>query len=186
MSDRRALKTEKTIRDTFLTLLKTKQLNQITVSEISRQSNLGRGTFYLHYKDVYDLYDHIENELYRDLEQIFISSYPSVYSKNLRNLTDGITRYIYENREVILTFARLEGSKKTISKIKAYFHKIVLQESKIISGIRQNSADYDTVETIFTVSGVVSVLEEWLNNGISLPQEQIASILDRILVKLNT
>jgi len=102
------------------------------------------------------------------------------------NLTEGITKYIFENRDVFLTFIRLEGSEKTISKLKGFFSKIILQENVKLSGAVQSNAEYDAVEAIFTVSGVVGVLEEWLNNGIALPQEQVASMLHRILVKLNT
>jgi len=147
---------------------------------------LGRGTFYLHYRDIYDLYGHVENELYKELEQIFDNSYPSIESKNLMNLTEGITKYIFEKREVLLTFIRLEGSEKTISKLKNFFSKIVLQETVKLSGSLGKNADFDAVEAIFAVSGVVGVLEEWLNNGIALPQEQVASMLHRILAKLNT
>ena len=186
MKDRRVLKTERAIRETFLSLLKDTNLNQITVTELSRRTDLGRGTFYLHYRDIYDLYDHIENELYRELEQIFDSAYPSIDPQNLMNLTEGITKYIFENRDVFLTFIRLEGSEKTISKLKGFFSKIILQENVKLSGAVQSNAEYDAVEAIFTVSGVVGVLEEWLNNGIALPQEQVASMLHRILVKLNT
>lgn len=78
---------------------------------------------------------------------------------------------------------RLEGSAKTISKLKSFFNSIILQETVKLSG--SANADYDVVETTFTVSGVVGVLEEWLNNGITLPQVQVASMLQVILVKLN-
>ena len=186
MKDRRVLKTEKAIREAFLSLLKDNDLNQITVSEISRRTDLGRGTFYLHYRDVYDLYNHIESDLYQELEQIFNNSYPSIEPQNLVSLTENITKYIYENRDIILTFIRLEGSEKTISKLKGFFSKIILQENLKLSGTEQSNGEYDTVEVIFTVSGVVGVIEEWLNNGIALPQKQVALMLNRILVKLNT
>lgn len=183
MKDRRVLKTENAIREAFLSLLKEKDLNQITVSEISKRADLGRGTFYLHYRDVYDLYDTVENELYREFEQIFDNAYPSYEPQNLMHLSEDITKSIYESRDIFIILVRLEGSAKTISKLKSFFSKIILQESVKLSG--SDSADYDVVETIFTVSGVVGVLEEWLNNGITLPQVQIASMLQKILVKLN-
>lgn len=53
--DLRFQKTENSIRSTFFDLLKKKELSDITVTEISRQALLGRGTFYLHYKDIHDL-----------------------------------------------------------------------------------------------------------------------------------
>ncbi len=53
MEDRRNKKTEQLIKRVFLKLLKEKSLNKITVAEIARLADLGRGTFYLHYGDVY-------------------------------------------------------------------------------------------------------------------------------------
>lgn len=77
MNDRRNEKTEQLIKGTFLKLLKEKSLNKITVAEISRLANLGRGTFYLHYDDVYDLYENIERKIIDDLKSIFKSAYPN-------------------------------------------------------------------------------------------------------------
>lgn len=45
MEDKRNVKTERLIRTVFLELLKEKSINEITVAEISRKADLGRGTF---------------------------------------------------------------------------------------------------------------------------------------------
>lgn len=67
MKDRRTIKTKRAIRESFLELLKEKEVQQITVSELSRKADLGRGTFYLHYQDVFDLYEQLEKELFDQL-----------------------------------------------------------------------------------------------------------------------
>ena len=53
--DRRTRYTRQTIKDTFLELLKQKSFTKITVTEICKNAEINRGTFYLHYYDIYDV-----------------------------------------------------------------------------------------------------------------------------------
>ena len=62
MQDLRYIRTEKSIRDAFFKLLSQKNLSQITVTELSKEAFLGRGTFYLHYTDIYELFSAITKE----------------------------------------------------------------------------------------------------------------------------
>ena len=59
--------TKPLIRNAFITLLKEKSLEDITVHEIVEKALINRSTFYLHYKDKYDLYDGILNKLLLDI-----------------------------------------------------------------------------------------------------------------------
>ena len=47
--DRRTRYTRQTIKDTFLELLTQKSFTKITVTEICKNAEINRGTFYLHY-----------------------------------------------------------------------------------------------------------------------------------------
>ena len=53
--DRRTRYTRQTIKDTFLELLKQKSFTKITVTEICKNAEINRGTFYLHYYDIHDV-----------------------------------------------------------------------------------------------------------------------------------
>ena len=55
--DRRIRKTRKQLKDCLISLLKTKRIQDITVRELTEMADLNRGTFYLHYKDVFDLWN---------------------------------------------------------------------------------------------------------------------------------
>ena len=55
-SNRRAKKTEDALQSALSELLKYKDLDEITVTEITSKVNLHRGTFYTHYNDIYDLF----------------------------------------------------------------------------------------------------------------------------------
>ena len=61
--DRRVRKTRRQLRECLITLLKEKKVQDITVRELTDMADLNRGTFYLHYKDVFDLLEKTEAEL---------------------------------------------------------------------------------------------------------------------------
>ena len=50
-------------RKALAQLLKDKHISQISIREICEKAELNRSTFYLHYKNVYDLLEEIENEI---------------------------------------------------------------------------------------------------------------------------
>ena len=61
--DLRIERTQKNIREAFLRLRAKKPIEKITVKELSEMAYINKATFYLHYKDIYDLSDKIENDL---------------------------------------------------------------------------------------------------------------------------
>ena len=68
--DRRVRKTRRQLRECLITLLKEKKVQDITVRELTDMADLNRGTFYLHYKDVFDLLEKTEAELQEDFNQL--------------------------------------------------------------------------------------------------------------------
>lgn len=60
--DLRIEKTRRAIKNAFLTLLDGKKLEQITVKELCQTAQISKGTFYLHYHDLYDLCDRLQRE----------------------------------------------------------------------------------------------------------------------------
>ena len=67
-SDHRVRMSQRMIRRAFLDLLKKKPIQNITVKEVCEEAGIHRGTFYAHYKDLYDLLHQIEAEMTKNLE----------------------------------------------------------------------------------------------------------------------
>ena len=65
--DRRTRYTRQTIKDTFLELLKQKSFTKITVTEICKNAEINRGTFYLHYYDIHDVLTDIFDDMTQDM-----------------------------------------------------------------------------------------------------------------------
>ena len=67
--DRRTRYTRQTIKNTFLELLTQKSFTKITVTEICKNAEINRGTFYLHYYDIYDVLSDILNDMTQDIDR---------------------------------------------------------------------------------------------------------------------
>lgn len=65
--DLRQKKTKRNIKNAFLNLRMRKPLEKITVRELTEQAEISKATFYLHYKDIYDLSNQLEEEVIQDL-----------------------------------------------------------------------------------------------------------------------
>ncbi len=100
-NDLRVIKTLESIETEFVKLIIKKPLNKITVAEIARNARINPGTFYLHYQDVYDLYDQLlskrlrapfedgklAEKLFEDPED-FLESFHQAIQSTLQNLMD--------------------------------------------------------------------------------------------------
>ncbi len=92
--DLRVIKTRSNIKTTFCKMLEKNPVEKITVTELSRQANINKSTFYLHYQDIYDLY----NEVRRDFLQHMIESM-DYCSLMLKDPEQFLTRFFETLRE---------------------------------------------------------------------------------------
>ena len=65
--DRRIQRTRRALRNALLQLVKEKRYDSILVEEITQRANLGRATFYLHYKDKEDLLVDVFSEMAKEI-----------------------------------------------------------------------------------------------------------------------
>ena len=87
-----ALEKQKAIKSAFIQLLTEKELEKITIQDITQRADINRGTFYLHYEDKYLLLSSLEDEYTFDLtNEVKLDQYinnnlpPEVFAKVLPN-----------------------------------------------------------------------------------------------------
>ena len=61
--DLREKKTKRSINNAFLQIRSKKPLKKITVKELCELAEISKATFYLHYKDIYDLSDTLQQQV---------------------------------------------------------------------------------------------------------------------------
>lgn len=67
--DLRVIKTERAIYNALTELLKKKELSKITISELAEKAEINKATFYLHYTDIYSLYQEM---IARHIKEIIV------------------------------------------------------------------------------------------------------------------
>ncbi|WP_077324852.1 TetR/AcrR family transcriptional regulator [Virgibacillus siamensis] len=65
--DRRIKKSKQSIKKAFINLIHEKGFGAISVHDIAERADINRGTFYLHYKDKFDLFEKYVDELLNEL-----------------------------------------------------------------------------------------------------------------------
>ena len=69
--DRRVRRTRKLLTQALTDLMQRKQVNEITVKELTDAADMNRGTFYLYYKDIFDMIEKVEDQIFNKLNAIF-------------------------------------------------------------------------------------------------------------------
>lgn len=97
--DLRTVKTKRNIKNAFIELRTKKPLERISVKELSEIAEISKATFYLHYRDIYDLSDQLQKEVIRDilnnLEQ------PELFLKDTTAFTRELFHAFYARQTLI-------------------------------------------------------------------------------------
>ncbi|MFD2616361.1 TetR/AcrR family transcriptional regulator [Terrilactibacillus laevilacticus] len=180
--DLRIKKTKHAIKEQFIKLLAEKNFTHITIKDITEKALIGRGTFYLHYKDKYDLLSQIIKKeiqlLLKNLEPEKALNYGRLKEKLV---IEYITKMLTHIRDHHLFFKvmfinegvvgfRQQLKKAMVGKVKENPHFM-------------NSADPIDLEVTvtFVSSGILGVLEWWIKADMPLDPDVLASKLQSII-----
>ena len=99
--DLRIQKTRRAIKSAFINLLAVKDLEQITVKELCQAALISKGTFYLHYHDLFDLCDQLQREAIGKILSIFTD--PVEVLDDLAGSMDQVQQAIDASSEDVLS-----------------------------------------------------------------------------------
>ncbi len=97
--DLRVIKTRNSIKTAFCEMLKKSPVEKISVTELAKQAQINKGTFYLHYQDIYALYNEIRDDFLQ--EMIGSMDYCSLLLTNPEEFLTRLTETLRENAENI-------------------------------------------------------------------------------------
>lgn len=175
--DRRVQKSQDAIKNAFTQLMSEKNLDQITIQDISHRANVGRRTIYDHYMDKFDLLDKLIEEHINELRRICEAASDLSFAEG--NLL------WFEYFEHHLPFFSAMLSSKGASVFRHHFLAFVIEELEgevnITEGINQGLSKEILLN--FFGAAIVEIVEAWLTNGITestqVIAEQVGVLLDR-------
>jgi AcrR family transcriptional regulator len=183
--DRRIQRTKNLLRKSILALVLERGYEVLTIEDITEHANLGRTTFYLHYKDKKELLLDSLNEIIEDVFQTIYSA------ENLKKWEEeGI-----DPRKILFTYAA-----ENADLFRLLFHREVggftsghfQQElSKIFIGLTENLQSHfkltpqipNIVTANFIAGALTGTLIWWLQNDLPYPPDEIYTMYHQILTQ---
>lgn len=119
-TDRRVSRTRRQLRNALMALILERGYNAVTIEDITERADLGRTTFYLHFRDKEDLLvesmEEIAEDLKAQVEQIANLNIEA--GRTLIIPVAVVFRHVEENRDLYRIILKGEGSNKAAGRIR--------------------------------------------------------------------
>lgn len=171
-NDIRVRRTKKLLRNGIAELGKNKRVSKITVKELTDLVEINRGTFYLHYKDVFDLVESIENELYDEFDREVLSVTPGDILHKPVDVLEAFFEYFKKHTDIISVLMGENGDAKFVYRFGELMNVKILE---IFNNIFPNMSmeKYNFAYT-YGKFGLVGILNCWGRQYPYLSSRQVA------------
>ena len=180
-NDTRVKRTKKLIRQGLAELSKTKSLSKITVKELTDLVEINRGTFYLHYKDIADLVESIETNLYNDFSDFIKNVTPKSVIKNPIDVLEQYTKFVECNKEAFIMLMGVHGDAEFVFKLIALLDEKVYDLCKsFFPNMNQSVYDFSTEYGKFAAVGLMNC---WFYKHPEWSARQVAELWFKLMTK---
>ncbi len=180
--DHRTRVTKMLIRRAFCELLGQKPVQSITIKELCERAGINRGTFYAHYKDIYDLMQKLEDDMLQDFRQA-LAPLLTCKTEDLTPLkiTTSIFRCLQDNMDICTVTLGPYGDKDFAMRlINTGRERYIESYSKYFAGASAKQLEFYYA---FVSGGCIFLLQKWLMEGMSSTAEEVAQTAEAIMLQ---
>jgi len=177
-NEEKSARTKAGLGDAFMELYNSRSIEQISIRDITDIAGCSRATFYLHYIDIYDLLEKIEDEV---LEKIRVNAADALA---ITDNSDALSPALYFR--LILDF---------YSSNEQYFSILMRRDVNFVRSVKNiirpalfarltdrtagNESEMDYLIE-YQISAVIGVLDRWAERGRDIPVETLTKIIVKI------
>ncbi len=161
-NNKRRQATRECIEAAFIEFLQSKEISQITVSDICKRVGVNRSTFYANYLDVYDLADKIRDRLEKEVNELYENDI--IYNCNLDYFK--LFQHINKNQKFYITYFKL-----------GYDSRHVVDLAKISENQIEIPSDHLDYHIEFHKAGLNAIIKKWLAGGCKESPEDMVRII---------
>ena len=178
--DLRVQRTHRLLKEAFISLLKEKEYEDITVQEICELAMVRRTTFYQHFEDKNSFLNWFLQERQKDFDRQIPSCIPE---NDLREYYIAIIRsalkYLLENQEMKkLLLGSSEQSQYLLDCYLRACTNDVVQRMEAVPGLKDKVAPFPLdLLAEYYIGSVVAVTRWWFENGTPFTGDQMAEFI---------
>ncbi len=171
--DRRVRKTRKQLREGLARLLEKKSIRDIKVKELVEEVDINRSTFYLHYSDIYDMLEKIEEELFEEI-QTAMKNHPISADAQSQAFIRQIFQIMDDNRAICKALCGPNGDMAFVTRMEDVVGSETVQVIEPLFKIEKKQLRYSYA---YCLNGCVGLIKMWLLNDGKETPEQMADIM---------
>ena len=171
----KVINTKRKLSKSLISLLTTKSITEIDVSELCAKAGINRTTFYKHYASLYHLLDELIVQFFKRLETLFLSLSSG---ENTTSKVAYLLKYLKQNRE----FVTIIMNNNSFSSISERLIQLNFICNLINSNIqyRKNAYVSEDYYVDFIISGWIAAIRRWVNENCDLDVNTLARLLTSI------
>lgn len=178
VEDKRVRRTKKLLRQALAELMREKEFKNITVSDVVRRADINRGTFYVYYRDVYDLREKVENELVDALRGTIEGALSEVMAHaSMRPVIEQAVRYLEENYDLAFVLLRDSG-------VGSFEDKLMQLMEECSQQLMPPQSDADRFSIWFVAAGCIGLLKKWMIQPVPAARDAVLDRLDELLCRI--
>ena len=172
--DRRVQYTLMVLKQSLLDLMAASPISRITVTEICERANINRGTFYVYYRDPYDLLAQIQDELDTEIRATLAKGLHSS-----RDVTVEILRSIAAQRSLCTVLFGKFGDAAFLQRLIFNAHDQFIADWQ--SRTRLTSTDELARFYIFIANGIAATIQDWLQRDMPESPDEFAAFIEKAI-----
>lgn len=173
--NRSVKRTKRLLTSQLIDLMKEKPINHISVKELTDLCDLNRGTFYLYYKDIYDMVEQLEENIIHDLNQIF----SQIDISRPMDILDPLFEYIFKTGDLMIVLISDHGHISFLTKLKKIVKSYLYEELKKSYRLPHNDI-YD-IYFQFISSGFIGICEMWYSDYKNKTPHEMALLTEQLI-----
>lgn len=175
IQDERYHVADEAIYDAFFLVLKEKDLDKITVSDVIKRAGIVRSTFYNHYENIPALVTAVEDKTIQDIFSLMETFHPKSDKEMCKSYFLTICEYTMTNPFLANLLGNPEGG--------PFFEKVITMFHRYVEKVMQDTTpSYHNKEELSymiacVIGSTIGVLHKWSVENFQVPADVIADIL---------
>lgn len=178
--DLRVIKTKSALNEALLHMLKEMPLPSISVTAICREAKINRGTFYMHYGKVEDLFEEYFKQIVKDLTESYMEPYKRIENIKLDELDPSMIR-LFHHVENHKNFYRIIFSDYVPM---SYYYLFFDQVNALLNqDIERNEIDGKNKEmfSAYQANAILGMVIEWNRQDFQKTANEMNQLLVEVL-----
>jgi AcrR family transcriptional regulator len=175
--DRRVRRTQKLLKDSLVSLMQEKEFKNISVKDITERADLNRGTFYLHYTDIYQLLKELEDEILLDFQAMINDYQWDANEHSLLKIFNPIVHYVVENRALCKIMFENNASSDFMHRFHQFLYDNAYHPIQMIFSFHER--EYYDIFFEYATYGIIGLIKKWLNDPErTMGPDEMARLID--------